>query len=427
MKNYASIVVKAAQARKSSSTTLKGALRFLSNLAWDRVSESEGKKAEQLFRAAYAENGYDESDHLRAVIAYRIARNTSALTLQKKHDKILRSMIFPARPRVKMTQESWARTVAARTTDADIKRAKADKKYRKTFLARCRRELSHIVSIVPANLDAALHLIAHRSAPVAQAKELCRKIDTATGKTTPRNWAWQPSRSILELSAGDKDLLRKAGIKWTTAGKDWDINAISGESWHHYTQGETEWKGGKPKHYTRTENEWNVRALLVPVASDPRTAEGIIHTTRHSLTLQAGYTWGYVGESIAAIDQNGNEYHPMARDLARKDASAYICAQIATLSAKRAAEKSAIEAVEKAEQEGAAICLRDSIKAGNCEAGTRQFAARHGLDPQRHYRPTELLAIANGDAHRVRLAVAVGLRRHRQEMRQGFALLEDHR
>ena len=56
--------------------------------------------------------------------------------------------------------------------------------------------------------------------------------------------------------------------------------------------------------------------------------------------------------------------------------------------------------------------LADSLAAGNCQAGSEQFARRHGLNPTRWYKPNELLAVANGDAQRVRLAVLAAVRRH---------------
>lgn len=168
--------------------------------------------------------------------------------------------------------------------------------------------------------------------------------------------------------------------------------------------------------------------------------------------LQAphGYRWGKDQNGIRMVSMTNTEkdYHPNSDDL-RNYSKRAMLQKIAELHAKRKEaakllrsqqrakrlseverkrqEREDLAATRRAEKEGAMICLRDSLAAGNCEAGTRSFAMRHNLDPARHYRPTDLLKIANGDAHRVRLAVAVGLRRHRREMSQGFALLADHR
>lgn len=153
----------------------------------------------------------------------------------------------------------------------------------------------------------------------------------------------------------------------------------------------------------------------------------------------AGYKWGKDrnGIRLVALNDADKDYHPDSDDLrwyskaavrAKANAMAMKRRESARLvREQRRQEKADLNAVKAAEKEGAMICLKDSTVAGNCETGTRNFAARHGLDPAKHYRPTELLKIANGDAKRVRLAVAVGLRRHRREMAQGFALLADHK
>lgn len=154
-----------------------------------------------------------------------------------------------------------------------------------------------------------------------------------------------------------------------------------------------------------------------------------------------GYRW--------AVDKNGlclqsladtrNDYHPDSNELRlggkhvafllrQNAATRKNAAKLAKLDAAKTKKQQAEDraAMRRAEQEGAVICMADSIRAGNCKSGTASFATRHGLDTAKHYRPTQLLKIANGDAHRVRLAVAVGLRRHRHEMAQGFCLIADH-
>jgi hypothetical protein len=73
------------------------------------------------------------------------------------------------------------------------------------------------------------------------------------------------------------------------------------------------------------------------------------------------------------------------------------------------------------------VCYADSIKAGNCPAGTEKFGEQHGLDRKRHYTAKELLEISNGSTRFVRAAVLTALRRERREMAQGFSVLADHR
>lgn len=156
-----------------------------------------------------------------------------------------------------------------------------------------------------------------------------------------------------------------------------------------------------------------------------------------------GYRWerDANGVKLVSVADPRNDYHPDSEDLRTLSPRQLAAKLRANAATRRAADKLARaeaaktkkqqaedrSAMRRAEQEGAEICLADSIRAGNCQAGTKNFADRHGLDISKHYRPTQILKIANGEAHRVRLAVAVGLRRHRHEMDQGFCVIADHR
>ncbi len=161
------------------------------------------------------------------------------------------------------------------------------------------------------------------------------------------------------------------------------------------------------------------------------------------LKAPRGYRWDRDknGLRIVSLSDQRRDYHPDsddlrsydARALAKKAAKLYAVRKTQAAKAKEEARLAKLSADEqtrliaKAEREGATVCLKDSLKAGNCRAGSEQFAHRHNLDPTKHYKPSQLLRIANGDAHRVKLVVAVALRRHRHEMAVGYAMLEDHR
>jgi hypothetical protein len=156
-----------------------------------------------------------------------------------------------------------------------------------------------------------------------------------------------------------------------------------------------------------------------------------------------GYKWEKRHWEIRLVSKSTSDkdYHPHAADLL-KYSKAGIRKKLLELYATRQAHKRSLSAKEKflkqtkekqlksirrAEKEGAMICYLDSIRAGNCQAGTMSFADRHGLSKEEHYKPSQLLKIANGDASRVVLAVAVGLKRHHTEIRQGYCLLENHK
>ena len=161
-----------------------------------------------------------------------------------------------------------------------------------------------------------------------------------------------------------------------------------------------------------------------------------------SIKAPHGYRWDRDrnGIKLVSLANARDDFHPDTDDIV---AGAKHCAAKLRENAKRRREIATRERLEarktrqqreqeqriirKAEREGLTVCLADSLKAGNCRAGTLNWATRHGYDPTRHYTPSELLANANGDTPRVALVVAVALRRHRSEMERGYAELSDHR
>lgn len=135
----------------------------------------------------------------------------------------------------------------------------------------------------------------------------------------------------------------------------------------------------------------------------------------------------------AAVDSDANglrlrigpdDYHPSPDELRKWDVAGWV-ARIRTNAEtrRRLAAESAAEAAEAAD---VWVCIADSLRAGNCRAGTEQFAARHGLSTTAHYRAPQLLGIANGDYSRVRLAVKAACIRDRAERERGYAILSEH-
>lgn len=142
-----------------------------------------------------------------------------------------------------------------------------------------------------------------------------------------------------------------------------------------------------------------------------------------------GYRWDIDHHGLRLV-RGKDDYHPNSDDL-RNLTPRQLAAKVRENATKRkqvaAESRRTKDAVRRAEAEGATVCLADSLRAGNCYAGTTSWARQHGLDPKQHYSPSKVLAMANGDAARVALVVTVALRRHRQEMERGFAKLSEHR
>lgn len=194
--------------------------------------------------------------------------------------------------------------------------------------------------------------------------------------------------------------------------------------------------------YTHWQYRPTVGSYAVIIAGNTHTLY-VCAGKKASLKAPRGYRWDRDanGLRIVSLTDRRKDYHPDSDDLRSYDARA-LAKKATDLFARRQAEArqareelrldklSADERtklIAKAEREGCMVCLADSLRAGNCRAGTEAFAQRHNLDPRRHYKPTQLLRIANGQADRVKLAVAVALRRHRHEMTVGYALLDEHR
>lgn len=145
------------------------------------------------------------------------------------------------------------------------------------------------------------------------------------------------------------------------------------------------------------------------------------------ITAPRGYRWSRDANGLMLIGRAG-EYHPTADDLLA-GAKAVVARLKERAATRRQAAKKAqqqLRMVKRAEKEGARICLADSLRAGNCRAGSTNWAQRHNLDPLQHYRPTQVLALANGDASRVAIVAAAAIRRHQHEMERGYCLLSEH-
>lgn len=144
-----------------------------------------------------------------------------------------------------------------------------------------------------------------------------------------------------------------------------------------------------------------------------------------------GWHWMIDKNGIALVDSDGKrDYHPTVIEiLANRTTAAMAKLAVIAEEARKAARKIERETraqFARAEKEGLTVCLSDSLVAGNCRGGTLTWAQRHGFQIGKHYTPNQLLSLSNGDTDRVRIVIAVALRRHLNEMRQGYAELQYH-
>ena len=247
----------------------------------------------------------------------------------------------------------------------------------------------------------------------------------AGGKTPP---ALRERTALLPLAAADAALAAELGAEVVRRGKDWQIEATLRTSHVVHADAATEWRNGRAVGYTRAMNISRVTSAAMVLRSGAAVAVAL-HTERYELAAPAAHRWEIDANGLRLVGPAG-DYHPTAAECwaARADACAALVEQIAVNAATRAAE-AATDRAAAAELEGVYVCLADSLRGGNCRAGSEAFARRAGLDARAHVPASLLVSAARrvGESmDRVRLALASAVRRHRRECAQGYALLAEH-
>lgn len=313
-----------------------------------------------------------------------------------------------------------ADAMKARKADPEAKRARDDAHFRRNYLARLRRQEKEILRVD--TIDA---VTAHAETGLARMNEVARLRSLATRKPQLA-LAELPPSGAPTIRFNERDA-RKVNAPIIMRGKDAVCLATRRHSYGHHEAASTDWSKGrnKPRHI-RARHDNYVRAFAV-ISQDLRTIDFVLHNTFSRLTLPQGYVWNADQHGLRACVQGRPhiDFHPDYRELTLPGAAEHIVQQIEANRQKRE-EMKAQETAEKAAIQGVYVCLADSTRAGNCVSGSIAFAERHHIDPQRHYPALELLAMANGDASRVRLAITAARLRHEREMAQGFAVLAEH-
>jgi hypothetical protein len=316
-----------------------------------------------------------------------------------------------------MQRWTWEDQQRTRKADPEAKRAKHDKAFRRRYLARLTRTENKLCKC-----DGTLSGIADYYLPQTESEriltlqEIARQRKIVTGKDSPVR---APTQYGIRIPV-DAVNARKHGCTISMRGDNARVIACREPSHHDHEPGITKWKGGRPIKYTRAKNDNYVRS--VAVVRDSLTLDYMLHNDTYAVTLPEGYHWhlDYLGLRAVSDADRSHDYHVCAADLlAQVENPERIPAMIRENAETRQRVK-AEQAAEAAALAGIYVCVADSINAGNCRAGTIAFAKRHKLDVRRHYPAPELLAQANGEAGRVRLAITAARRRHGREMERGY-------
>jgi hypothetical protein len=344
-------------------------------------------------------------------------------------DKRMRGL--PTEPRTnnllfQFSLSAYLASEKKRKSNPEAKRARDDSRFRRNWLSRINREIDSLANPPAGTLDQITDAANSRS-------DRATRIERLTAQKTialDRKFLVREIPANSDLPGGliggfDADFARKHGVGGINmSGEDATIEPTRRSSHGHHNSGETTWKNGEPVSYTRAQHDNFVRSFALIRPADPRTVDYVFHLTEVSLTLPDGYVWGNDINGLRAV-HGADDFHVSAPDLLAKNAVEKIVEFIsknAETRRRRAAELLA----EKAEIEGIFCCVADSLRAGNCLAGTRGFAERHQLDIHRHYHAPELLQIANGDTSRVRIVIQAARNQARIDAERGFSVLAEH-
>ncbi len=363
------------------------------------------------YATKYGSKAKTERGQLRAAVEMLRARRRVALA----------AMAEPTQqPRSEFTQD-----------ERDIRRASADPRFRKSFLLMLRASERNLLSQPEPTLQACTAWAegtwtapggAVRDDRFSEHFRVARLIAALGAKSKlPAVPSRVPACAVMLVP--DYKLARKAGYAGSTAGLNSTVKPVVHRSLHIHTPGETEWEYGRPKRYTRAQNDNHIRCFAIV---DGQTAHLAHHTKEWSVTLPAGIRWGADQHGIYA-QAGPDEYHPTVAELARKDSAEYISVQVHEYAARRKAV-SAEALAAGCDAADLWVCAADSIRGGNCMAGTTVWANSHGLTVGRHYPASVLLRLANSDdLGRVRLAVIAAARQSKIDIGRGYCVLAEHR
>lgn len=314
----------------------------------------------------------------------------------------------------------WKAAEADRKSFPDEKRSREDKTFRARYLrALSRREKIARTCVVRSLADAVTYFDSRDdrkrelSAIRDSRKMICPKRGDYT--ITPL-----PMPGMVCPIAITPEACRKVAAPIDMRAKDATLSSCFGGSSFEKIPGHTEWKGNRPQKYHRAAAKNLVRSFAF-IASE-REIEYVLHDSEFVLTLPEGYAWRRDDLGLFAIHlESGADYHVDAGDLIRRNAARKIVQELEHNAAIRKTAETEIAAVS----DDVYVCFADSLRAGNCRAGTRAFAEKFDLSEGKHY-PAKLLKALAPKEPRLKITLLAAAERHATEMARGYALLAEH-
>lgn len=318
--------------------------------------------------------------------------------------------------------ERWG-TRGMPTEQREFRRAKAGPTFRRRFVRNLRKQV-----VALAEIEYSLAGITAYSEALRQNMlrlEVIRKMMEALApKVGILSGLPSPAGPRCCLVTPDLATVRAHGCSPNMRGLDSSLTATFKFSYGVHSDGVTTWKNGNPVGYNRAAHHNYVRSFALLDPDQPALVSLAIHQSEQDLILPDGYSWAIDGLGLCVV-HGPDRYHPTCSELWANQAVPKLIAALAKALETRKLLSAQLVA-ECSEAEGVYVCLQDSMRGGNCRAGSIEWSRKHNLDTRKHYTPMELLQQANGDIGRVRLAVKAATIRHRGEMERGYSVIADH-
>ena len=173
-----------------------------------------------------------------------------------------------------------------------------------------------------------------------------------------------------------------------------------------------------------------------------------IDSNRGVISRLISSPWGYhfssdsnglklQSNSIRAMDYHftaldlilGNSQKQPMKEIVRKCKANYQTRKQAKLESNIFSDdpKQVNKVIREAERLKVQISIVDSLKAGNCRAGTQVWARSNHMNTSKHYQIQSIYdKLDDENKDRVKLVILKAIERTKQELARGFSLLQDH-
>lgn len=255
---------------------------------------------------------------LRERAAFVVGRKNSR---RLRGDELRRAVLraaqpcrFPEAVWVKiMRHDRWKAQEAARKSHPEAKRARDDARFRRSFLARRRREIQTLLHVDRTVDGVVAHMLTItdrilRLNAIRKELAICSPRSVVPPADLPE-WA--------QIILIEPNVAAGLGAKVVRRGRNWKVFSSFAPSHSKHENGVTEWRKGRPIQYDRARNDNYVRSFGV-IRSDG-SLDCLFHETRRLYMRPDGWEWSVDTHGLVlryAMDDRV-QFHPTADSLLR--------------------------------------------------------------------------------------------------------------